>query len=65
MIAPQRVYTPTRTEPLPDLRALISRNPAALYAEARELAWLLRCTEAEAEEARRWVAEDGLEVFAA
>ncbi len=64
MIAPKQVYTPPRTEPLPDLRALISRNPEALYIEPRELARLLGCSEVGAEEARRWVAEDGLEVRA-
>ncbi len=51
-------------EPLPDLRALISRNPEALYLEARELARVLACSEAEAEEARCWIACDGLEAVA-
>jgi len=64
MIAPQEVYPKTRTEPLPDLRALMSRNPQALYTEPRQLARALGCSEPEAEEARRWVIEDGLEVAA-
>lgn len=59
------VYMQGRTEPLGDLRALISRNPEALYLEARELAGMLDCSEPEAEEARRWLLSDGLEVFAA
>lgn len=51
-------------EPLPDLRALISSRPEALYLETRVLAAMLRCSEPEAEEARLWIAGDGLEVAA-
>ncbi len=61
MPVPEKSIPDSRTEPLPDLRALISRNPAALYLEARELARLLRCSEPEIEAARLWIAEDGLE----
>lgn len=38
--------------------------PEAMYLEARELAWLLGCTEFEAEEARLWIAYDGREAVA-
>lgn len=60
----RKVYPKPRTEPLPDLRALISLNPEAVFLEGRKLAAMLRCSEAEAEEARRWIIEDGLEVAA-
>ncbi|MGH3087467.1 MAG: hypothetical protein ACRDSJ_09140 [Rubrobacteraceae bacterium] len=43
---------------------MISLRPEALHLEARELARLLGCSEVEAEEARRWIVEDGLEVAA-
>lgn len=49
-------------EALPDLRALVSLRPEALYTDACNLARLLRCSETEVEEARRWMAEDDLEV---
>ncbi len=60
----QKSIPDDRTKPLPDMRLILSRNPEALYLEARELARLLCCYEAEVEEARRWVSEDGLEVTA-
>ncbi len=65
MSALQKSIPDDSTEPLADLRALISLRPETLYLEARELARLLGCLEREAEEASRWVAEeDGLEVAA-
>ena len=64
MSVPKQVYTPSWTDPLPDLRALLSRSPEALYLEARELARILGCSETAAEEGRRWVVEDGLEIAA-
>lgn len=60
----ESVYQRGRTEPLADFRMMISLHPEFLYAEARELARALRCSEMEAEEIRRLVAEDGLEVAA-
>ena len=50
-------------EALGDLRALISSYPEAVYADSRELARLLRCSESEVEEAKRWLLEDELEVL--
>jgi hypothetical protein len=64
MIAPTAVYSTDRTDPLSDLRTLASRYPEAMYGDSRELARLLRCSEPEADEARRWLIEDGLEVRA-
>lgn len=60
---PTEVYINPRIDPLPGLRALISICPGAIYLEPRELARLLGCSEGEAEEVRRWIAEDGLEVL--
>jgi hypothetical protein len=48
--------------PLSDFRYLVDERPDALYWDVRQLARILRCSEFEAEEARRWVLEDGLEV---
>jgi hypothetical protein len=64
MIAPKSVYTTDRTEPLSDFRMLVGLYPEAIHGDSRELARLLRCPEHEAEEARRWMLEDGLEVRA-
>jgi hypothetical protein len=61
-VAPQSVYIPTGAEPLGDLRMLVPLHPELLYGEASELAQLFDCSEAEAQEAWAWVAEDGLEV---
>ncbi len=60
----KRVYRTHRTETLADFRMLLSIRPDALYLEARELARILRCSEAEAEHVRRLLVEDGLEVAA-
>ena len=57
MTAPSTLFYP-----LADLRGLIGHRPEALYVDAAVLARLLGCSEAEAEEARRWIVEDGLEV---
>ena len=62
MIAPSKEYHNDQPEPLADLRVLVSLHPEALYLEACGLARLLCCSEAEAEEARRWMLSDGLEV---
>jgi hypothetical protein len=48
--------------PLSDFRCLVDKRPDAFYWDVRRLARILRCSEFEAEEARRWVLEDGLEV---
>lgn len=64
MIAPKKVYTSVPTEPLAEFRDLVARYPDAIYSDARELALFLRCSEFEAEELRRWIVEDGLEVRA-
>ncbi len=61
--APTAVYTSDPSGPLADFRDLIARYPEAIYGDSRGLALLLRCSEAEAEEARRWVVEDGLEMW--
>lgn len=61
----KKVYISTPTEPLADFRMMISRNPETLFLEGRKLAAVLQCSEFEAEEARRFIVEDGLEVFAA
>ncbi len=57
----ESVYQRGRTEPLADLRMMISLRPEALYLEARELSRLLRCSESEIEAARDWLVEGGLE----
>lgn len=64
MPVPKKSIPDSRTEPLPDLRAMISLRPEALYLETHELARLLCCPEAEVEAARLWIVEDGLEVAA-
>ncbi len=57
-----RAYPQTKS--MSYLRAFIGRDPEALYREARELARFMRCSEAEMEEIRRLIVEDGLEVVA-
>ena len=64
MIAPKKVYTSVSAEALAEFRDLVARFPEAVYGDSRGLAFLLRCSEAEAEEARRWVVEDGSELRA-
>ncbi len=65
MPAPQTaLYKSDALYPLGDLRSLVDAFPEVIYADARTLATLLGCSEAEAEEARRWLVEDGLEVVA-
>jgi hypothetical protein len=63
-LAPQRSIQDSPPEPPADLRMLVSVRPEALYLEARELARILGCSETAAEEGRRWVVEDGLEIAA-
>ncbi len=58
------LYPTEPTETLADLRALVGPYPEAIYSDSRELARILRCSEQEADEARRWMLEDGLEVMA-
>lgn len=58
------LYSSEPTETLSDLRALAGLFPEAVYGDSRELARLLHCPEHEAEEAKRWMLEDGLEVVA-
>lgn len=64
MPVPIKSIPDSRTEPLADLRMLVSLRPEALDLEARAISRLLGCSEFEAEEARRWIALDGLEVVA-
>jgi hypothetical protein len=64
MTAPNPVYETDHADALADLRALVGTFPEALYADARRIAAILGCPEEAAEEARRWIAEDGLEVLA-
>jgi hypothetical protein len=56
------ISTNHQPNPLSDFRYLVDERPDALYWDVRQLARILRCSEFEAEEARRWVLEDGLEV---
>jgi hypothetical protein len=58
------LYSKHPPDPLADLRAYVERHPDALYKEDSELARLVGCSEAEVEEARRWLLDDGLEVRA-
>jgi hypothetical protein len=62
--ATKRLYPNNRTDPLSDLRMLAERYPEAVHGDAHELAQILGCSEFEAEEAQRWMLEDGLEVRA-
>lgn len=65
MLAPPApLYKSDLASPLADLRGLVGEFPEAVHADVRVLAALLGCSEAEAEEARRWLVEDGLEVLA-
>ncbi|HVF02521.1 MAG TPA: hypothetical protein VNA27_14455 [Rubrobacteraceae bacterium] len=64
MIAPKKVYTSATTVLLAEFRDLVSRYPEVIFRDSRELALLLCCSEFEAEELRRWIVEDGLEVRA-
>jgi hypothetical protein len=50
------------TQHLADLRMMISLRPGLLYAEAHELSRLLQCSPEAAEEARRFIVENALEV---
>jgi hypothetical protein len=56
------LYDNYQPNPFSDFRYLLDERPDAFYWDARQLARILRCSEFEAEEARRWVLEDGLEV---
>lgn len=65
MSAPaEPVYQRGGTELPANFRTMVSLRPAFRYVEARELACMLGCSEAEAGEARRWIVEDSLEVAA-
>lgn len=61
MIAPEPFYP---TQALAGLRALIGRRPEVIYLDVRDLCLLLGNSEVEAEEARHWLVENGLEVRA-
>jgi hypothetical protein len=64
MIAPESVYTSSRTDTLADVREYIACCPEALYLEPEALARRLVRPTAEVQAAREWLFEDGLEVRA-
>jgi hypothetical protein len=65
MTAPTlQVYNGSLSHPLAGFRSLVDRHPAAIHGDPRELAFLLRCSETEVVEARRWLLEDALEIRA-
>ena len=59
-----QVYPSAPTDALADLRRHFERYPEAVFAEPAGLARLLRVSEAEAEAAREWLIDDGLELRA-
>ena len=59
-----QVYRNNPTNALADLRRHLDRCPEAVFAEAANLARLLRRPEAEVEAAREWLIANGLEIRA-